>query len=392
MNHYYGIECNSTLVETQSIQIKTALYGKPYLSPMKIIQIVPHPPTHFGGISTYSLKLAEELFKMYGIFTDFIIYDPAFQNFPTPIESEINGFPITILPEKTPEAVLYFLAKNNCKAIILHYNQPSSDRFSSLYWLFKALQFTVKENKFKLVVIFHELSYHFSARNIEIFHPLRLFAGRGIARNADSIITASAGFQAMLSKWVKHPVKCMPVISNIGEPEHALPLKERKRRMIIFGREYSRDRVYKKYLKEVLLCCKILKIEEIYDVGSPGVKLPKLNEIRIVDIGEQPPEVVSQLMLTSLAGFFDYSHCPGDLGKSGIFAAYCAHGLIPISSAYNPSETTGLEINKHYVIAHEQLKNLNLMQLQSIVDNARKWYGNHSLIEHTKLIASSLNL
>ena len=357
---------------------------------MKVIQLVPHPPTHFGGISTYSLKLAEALFQEHGIFTEFIIYESSFQNFPIPIETEIKGFPITILSEETPKGCLSLLTEQNFPAIILHYHQPASGRFSSLYWLLKGLQLATALHKFPLIVIFHELSLTFSVRNIKIFHPLRLLAGRGIARTADTIVTASAGFQDLVSKWVKHPVKCLSVISNIGEPENVPILEERKRRMIIFGREYSRERVYKKYLREVLLCCENLKIEEIYDIGSPGVKLPNLNEIRIVDIGEQPPEVVSQLMLTSLAGFFDYSHCPGDLGKSGIFAAYCAHGLIPISSVYNPSESTGLSLNKHYVIANEQLKNMDYIHLQSIADNAFNWYSNHNIAEHTKIFATSL--
>ncbi len=357
---------------------------------MKIIQIVPHPPTHLGGISTYSLKLAEELLKTYGIFTEFIIYESCFQDFPQPIESEINGFPITILPEETIEAVLSFLGKTYFQGIILHYHQPRSGRFSHLFWLFKALQSAIKLNKCPLLVIFHELSLTFSVRNIEVFHPLRLLAGRGIAKTANTIVTPSAGFQTLLSKWVHHPIQCLPIISNIGEPQNVPPLEQRKRRIIIFGREYSRDRVYKKYLQELILCCNILEIEEIYDVGSPGIDLPKLDKISLVDVGEQPSEVVSQLMLTSLAGFFDYSHSPGDWGKSGIFAAYCAHGLIPISTSYNPTEATGLKLNKHYVVANQQLKNMENMQLQSIADNAFQWYVTHNLSEHARIFATSL--
>ncbi len=356
---------------------------------MKIIQLVPHPPTHLGGISTYSLKLAEELFREYGIFTSFIIYDSGFQDFPIPIESEISGFPITILSKESPNCILSLLSKYHFQAILLHYHQPRSGRFSNLYWLFQSLQ-SPSINKLKLLVIFHELSLTFSVKNIEIFHFLRFLAGRGIAKTADTIVTASGGFQTLLAKWTKHPIKCLPVISNIGEPEDIPTLAERESRMIVFGREYSRERIYKKYLKELLLCCEILQIKEIYDVGSPGVKLPKLNEISIVDVGEKPSEIVSQLMLTSLAGFFDYSHCPGDLGKSGIFATYCAHGLIPISSVYNPSESTGLSLNKHYVVASNQLKNMDYMDLQSIADNAFNWYKNHNIAEHARVFATSL--
>ncbi len=31
-------------------------------------------------------------------------------------------------------------------------------------------------------------------------------------------------------------------------------------------------------------------------------------------------------MLNAIAGIFDYTPFPGDLAKSGVLAAYCAHG------------------------------------------------------------------
>ncbi|MBW4603170.1 MAG: hypothetical protein KME29_27325 [Calothrix sp. FI2-JRJ7] len=356
---------------------------------MKIIQIVPHPPTDIGGISTYSLKLAEELFKDYGVFTHFLIPFPIYKNFQIP--SAINGFPINILSQKKLKVFLSLIPKNT-DTIIVHYSQPEGGGFSNQYWLMKVLQSFVKLHHLKLVVIFHELSLTFSLKNkIKFFYPHRFFAARGIAKIANNVITPSVRYQAILSKWLKCSIVCVPVFSNIGEPKHVPDLVKRERRMIVFGAEYSRCRVYNKYLQELLLSCEILEIEEICDIGSSSqLELPQLAGIRVVKMGEQPAEVVSQLMLTSLAGFFDYSHCPEDIGKSGIFAAYCSHGLIPVSSQYNLIETTGLKINKHYAVADEQLNNLTPMQLQSIADNARQWYANHRGAEHVKILASYL--
>jgi hypothetical protein len=107
-------------------------------------------------------------------------------------------------------------------------------------------------------------------------------------------------------------------------------------------------------------------------------------------MGFQPSEVISDLMLNSLAGFLDYSAYPGSLGKSTIFAAYCTHGVIPVLSRYNPSEADGIEINQHYVVPDAHLENLTLEQLQVISDNVTQWYRSHTLSETTKIFASHL--
>ena len=360
---------------------------------MKIIQIVHHLPPEPSGTGDYSLRLADKLLKDYGIFTQFIHYGEQSQ-----FEPVINGFSVTRLPERTPKAFLS-LFPENIEGIILHYNFTGS-------WLLEALQSARRLRRFKLVVMFQELirkypnSYpNFSLKRKIAFH-LRQFlpardldslTARGFARTADAVLTDTARFQAILSKWLKRPVTCIPDFSTIGEPEQVPPLVERDRRMIVFGTLYSRPRIYKEFFKELLRSCQILGIEEIYDLGpSFDLNLPEFSGVHVVEMGEQPPEVISQLMLTSLAGFFDYSLWPGDLGKSTVFAAFCAHGLIPVSSQYNPSEATGLEINKHYVVPDKQLKNMNLRQLQSIADNARQWYGTHTLTENAKVFASCL--
>ena len=354
---------------------------------MKIIQLVPHPPNRIGGICTYSLKLAEKLLEDYNIFTYFVIFLPVFKDF----QSAIHEFPINLLTQKTPEALLSLIPED-VDTIILHYCQPEGCLFDNQYWLMKLLQKSVKQKNLKLIVIFHEMSLTFSLKKkIKFLYPQRFFAAYGIAKMAHTVFTPSANFQAILAKWLGFPVRCMPVFSNIGEPKYVPALEKRKRRMIVFGTGYSRERVYKKFHKELLLSCRGLDIQEIYDVGG-GLKpeLPNLQGIRLVRIGEKPSEVVSQLMLDSFAGFFDYSHTPEDIGKSGIFAAYCSHGLIPISSRYNAFEATGLELNKHYIVANKQFNNLSLIQLKFIADNAHQWYKNHDFEKLINILSSCL--
>ena len=93
-------------------------------------------------------------------------------------------------------------------------------------------------------------------------------------------------------------------------------------------------------------------------------------------------------MLNLIAGFFNYN--PDFLAKSGVFADYCAHGLLPISAIGSSSVIDGIEVNKHYWFPESQSANLTDEFLQSIANEAYAWYQLHSLSSHTKLFARHL--
>jgi hypothetical protein len=180
----------------------------------------------------------------------------------------------------------------------------------------------------------------------------------------------------------------------MGEPQSILPLKERPPYLIVFGSKHSRPLVYTKFSKNLLKACRALGIERIYDVGDPcdlSATEGQFKGIEIIPMGFQPNQVVSELMLTSRGGFLDYSRFPKDLGKSTIFAAYAAHGLVTVLTDYNPSEADGVENNKHYLVADENLSSLDLSQLQQIADNAHTWYQDHNLAKVANFYGSYFN-
>jgi len=180
----------------------------------------------------------------------------------------------------------------------------------------------------------------------------------------------------------------------MGEPQCIPPLKERPPYLIVFGSQHTRPLVYTKFSKNLLKACRAWDIERIYDVGYPcdlSNTEGQFKGIEIVPMGFQSNQVVSELMLTSRGGFLDYSRFPRDLGKSTVFAAYAAHGLVPVLTDYNPSEADGVENNKHYLVADENLSSLDLTQLQQIADNAHRWYQDHNLIKVAKFYGSYFN-
>jgi hypothetical protein len=184
----------------------------------------------------------------------------------------------------------------------------------------------------------------------------------------------------------------LPVFSNIGEINQILPLAKRDRLVLVFGSPGNRLRVYQESWAELELTCQQLKISEIWDIGpSTGLKLSTINKIPIVEFGERSAAEISSFLSNALVGFFDYPPDYRDkstcLTKSTIFAAYCAHGLLPVSSRYN-LPVDGIEAGKHYWFPeiHTGLK--ERMELQTIADNAYAWYQTHSLSIQAKTFAA----
>lgn len=354
---------------------------------MKIVKIVPRLPPHTDGVGDYSIQLASQLLNAHGIATQFLVFQQGIETEPI-----VAGFPATGIPDHTPEA-LFSVLPGDIEGIILHYsNYPYlRNKWDAPFWLATALEMAVKQRNIKLIVMFHELPM-LKFKTLNFLHPIQSLVSRRLAKIATTVITDSARFQAVLERWLQHPITCIPDFSTIGEPDNGVPpLSDRTRRTIVFGGS-DRHRVYKYYLKELLYSCQVLGIEEICDIGkSLNLQPSDFPGVRLVQMGFQPAEAIRELMLNSLAGFIDYSRFPGDLGKSSVFAAFCAHGLVPVCSKYNPSEADGLEMYKHYLVPDRHLENLSLIQLQTVANNANEWYNQHNIIQNAKLFAAYLD-
>lgn len=358
----------------------------------RTLQIVPSPPYIGDGISDYAALLASKLCQDYGIETKFLAFRTDFS-----INLEASKFSIAQLPSHNSQALILSVPKD-VDTIILHFSgYPYFDStFKGLlgigtpFWFADALEEIVRSRQIKLVVMVHELPrlnrgqlYFFGLLN-----PIQNIVSKRIVRIADTVLTSSNRYQSILSRWLGKRVTKVSIFSNIGEPDSISPLLARKRRLVVFGGS-ARSRLYQRNLEAIIQSCKLLGIEEIYDVG-PLLELPSLaqSDVNLVQMGFLPENKISELLLTSLAGCMDYSPFPGNLGKSGVYAAYCAHGVVPILTQYNPSEADGLHMGQHYLTLDSKLETLTLTDLQKIADGAYQWYQDHSLEKVAKLFSS----
>ncbi|MEL7067611.1 MAG: hypothetical protein AAGN15_03035 [Cyanobacteria bacterium J06581_3] len=359
------------------------------MPPTKILQIVPRLPPYSDGVGDYARLLAQQLRRTHQIETEFITFRPG-----TETPDRVDGFRTHRLFTHSVDAFIS-LSPKNIGGILLHYsNYPYLEgKLNAPFWLVQALR-KLRQQKLRqhksmpLVTMFHELPT-LKWKQIRILNPIQSQVSRQLSRLASAVFTDSHHFKKHLQKWTQAPITCIPDFSTIGEPKptELKPLKQRQRRLVVFG---SSDRIRAYQNRDRLLAtCKALNIPEIYDIGAPQKLDPRsFSPLTFTEIGFQPAERVQTILLDSIAGLIDYSKFPGDLGKSSVFAAFCAHGLMPICTAYNPSEPDGIFADKQYAIAGKTLTSYSPAQCQTIADQARTWYCQHDLASNARQFAS----
>jgi hypothetical protein len=157
--------------------------------------------------------------------------------------------------------------------------------------------------------------------------------------------------------------------------------------MVVFGGPSLRTKTYSQHSKQLVDACSALQIECILDIGPPiGIK-PDL-PLPVIVMGKQSAKEICRLLSESMAGFVSYSDAY--LAKSSIFAAYCAHGLLPIVARQNRSGLDGIRVGSEYLTALTLSDYIGATEMQAIADRARAWYEKHSLAKTAASLASAL--
>ncbi|WP_009634499.1 hypothetical protein [Synechocystis sp. PCC 7509] len=361
---------------------------------MLIVQVVPRLPPAVCGVGDYALNLACQLRKDFGIETHFIVGDPSWSG-----AKEIAGFSISKVSTRSTNA-LFPLLPSNLEipiTVFLHYVGYGYENRGCPIWLVRAIK-KWKSQSFnsRLVTMFHEI-YGFGPPWTSSFwlSPLQKKLTSDLTTLSNFCFTSREGYAKKLFEFShkkQTQIINLPVFSNIGEPESLLPLAQRHRQLVVFGRKDSKLIVYQRHLALVEQLCQTLQIEKIYDIGVPtGLAPSQINNIPIVEMGVIKAAEVSRIMLESVASLLG-SPSSAYLAKSTIFAACCTHKLIPILTSSNSVSTDNLEAGKHYWVAEEQLEQLCMDRGQAIADNAYDWYQPHSLLMQSKIFATHLEI
>ena len=173
----------------------------------------------------------------------------------------------------------------------------------------------------------------------------------------------------------------------MGEAQDLLPLSERKKQLVIFGQTGSRTRAYRESLPVIDQVCQSLEIEQILDIGQPtGIGLRSVGAVPLIEMGKRSSAEISQILKDSIAGFLNYD--PTRLAKSTIFAAYCAHRLLPVSASQSARERDHITAGKHYWVPSASF---NSAGLQAIADSAYFLVSNSQPQRPSKLLCKYLD-
>ncbi|MGD1867440.1 MAG: hypothetical protein ACFB0D_23055 [Phormidesmis sp.] len=349
------------------------------VQPLKILQIVPRIAPDMDGVGEYAMRLSQQLKSDHHIDSEFLVVRPSDQTQPM-----LNGFTVHRFTQHTVRDFLTTVAADISAVVLQYSNYPYlQGKLDSPLWLGSALK-ALQDKGIPVLVMFHELPT-LKYGVLRVRNPIQSRLSRDLAQLADGVITNNEAFQQALLGWRRGGVVCQPNFATIGEPaERVTPLNERDRTLIVFG-STDRRRVYQSNLSMLREICEQLKIHTLYDVGRPVEWEPNSlgPTVTTVKTGVLPDREVSALMSRSFAGVFDYHRFPYNLGKSSVYAAYIAHGLLPICNGRLLRPQDGIVADQHYVdtfTVHACSKDSSPDSwFQTIATNAHTLYQNRSV-------------
>jgi hypothetical protein len=353
---------------------------------MKVISIVPRLSPTIDGVGDYALNIARELRQNAGIDTQFLICDPDWNG-----TTAIEGFSTAKIETRSVGSLLPLLKQQASTSVLLQFSGYGYSKRSCCFWLIEALeQWKQSTANAQLVTMFHEVYSVFGVPWKSQFwaSPIQRSLAARLIKISDRSLTNTDIHATMLnglSADKHHDFPTLPVFSNVGEPERILPLSERKKHLVVFGQVENRIKAYEELERRLEPICKQLKIEAVIDIGKPtGLKYRSIG-IPLIERGECSSFDISEALQSSIAGFLNYD--PHRLAKSGIFAAYCAHGLLPINAHRVASKQDGIISGKHYWTINEGDAPPSDKALQTIANNAYLWYKTHNLTAQSQIFA-----
>ena len=360
---------------------------------MNIIQIVPQLPPATSGVGDYALNIARQL-RQFSIETHFIVANPDWKGAAT-----IEDFAIAKVEHKSASALMSLLSQLKIDRVLLHYVGYGYARRGCPFWLIKGLEeWHGNRDSTNLVTMFHETyasSYKPWTSSFWSSLLQKHLLGR-LSELSDRKITSLQEYGQIISKLShnrQNKVITFPVFSNIGEPKRVSSLADRKPQLVVFGGRGRRTLLYQNSAAQLNRAGQVVGIEKIIDIGpATGLNIQQIVEVPVLEMGKLKTEEVSQFLLESKAGFFDYNI--KRLAKSTIFASYCSHGTLAVSPQKHILVTDGIEAQKHYWTVPENIEKRReeIEGLQKIADNAYQWYQNHRLSMQGQLFSSQLDI
>ena len=347
-----------------------------HIPPMNIIQLVPSLDPS-DGVGNYATLLAKALHSQTGILNRMIVARPGDRN---------SEFPVMVLASQTSEAVAAMLsrASGTGGVLIVHLSHYGFAERGTPLWLVRGLERWIRLcPAAQLIVMFHEL-YATSQpwRSSFWLSPVQKWITRRLLELCDSAVTTTERYETALLNWRPNvALRRLPMFSTVGEPALVLPPADRANVAVVFGRAGVEDWLYGRRASDLAELVTKLNIERIIDIGPRSRPVPAMIGHVPVEIrGVLPADSISNILQDARYGFIAYP--PDLLGKSTTFAAYAAHGVLPILLGRNTRENPGQE---PLFLCDKALRSFSPEQSLVFQARLRDWYASHSITNQSKV-------
>jgi hypothetical protein len=254
--------------------------------------------------------------------------------------------------------------------------------------LAEALESVRADARLRVAVYFHELfATGVPWKSAFWYSQRQKRAVRRIAEACDLLVTNTRSYVDWLTRETvpqsASPIRCLPVFSHVGEVEQHISLTDRDPMVAVFGLGATRQNAYRE-LSALGTMLHQLGIQEILDIG-PDFEAPgKVHGIPVRRMEVLAAAEIATQFSRSTFGFLAYPHTR--LAKSGVFAGYCAHGVIPLIARHFPGQVDGLEDGVQ-VLSPRAAAAAQASDLEACSVAAWRWYSGHRLHDHAAVYA-----
>ncbi len=346
-----------------------------------LVQVVPWLPPAVEGVGGYAAALGRALAER-GIASRFLVADRGH------LAAAGDGA-AAVIAEHRAAGFARQLAATGAPTVLVHYVNYAYQRRGCPVWLVGgALRWRAAAPGRRLVTCFHEVYASGPPWRSSFWaSPVQRRLAARLAGGSDGAATSLALYGQMLARWrPRRDVMVTPVFSTVGEPAAVPPSAARQpRAMLVFGAAGNRRRAYGELRPALAAACRALGVAEIVDLGPPLAELPAhVDQVPVRSLGIRPEAEVTAILLGAYAGFLGYP--PPLLAKSTVFAAYCAHGLVPVCAWPRRPRLPGLERPPCWEPGREPAP----VDPGGLAARARAWYGGHDLARQAARFAALL--
>jgi hypothetical protein len=316
------------------------------MSDGSILQIVPRLPGTLDGVGDYALNLAKALSARHGLTTVFAV-DRA-----TSVEIK-EGF--RVVSGLGQGGAADSLARE-CPHVILHYVNYGYQERGVPFALLRLARELRGQLRGRWLTTFHEIYAWGPPWKSEFWlRPFQVKIARELIDLSDVCIVSNAVVEKEIHLHdSRKQVRLAPVMSNFGEPELTDFRSASPRRWAICGGTASIERSLSSFERMHRFIPEPFFPEHLDVIGGHDSKSTRAVIERLAE--ETPglachylPEVTvrqaSALLTQASFAWLDYfgqgKVSPGMILKSGVFAAYGAHGVVPIFSHQEEAFSVG---------------------------------------------------